>query len=113
MTIVPMTKTHNPKAARAKGCLMPKAKRVNDVAAPARIGLVKFTLRFFAEARRHAMTPLVMKVPKIERQKAMRTRTMFQTFNIPFFSWIITEWMKADMASHGMRLAFSTGSQAQ
>src|SRR5260221_631069 len=41
-----------------------------------------------------AMTPLlVMKVPKIERQKAMRTRTMFQTFNIPFFSWIITEWM--------------------
>ncbi len=61
-----------------------------------------------------AMTPLlVMKVPKIERQKAMRTRTMFQTFNIPFFSWIITEWMKADMASHGMRLAFSTGSQAQ
>ena len=38
---------------------------------------------------------------------------MFQTFNIPFFSWIMTECRKAVPVSHGISDAFSTGSQAQ
>src|SRR5262245_6660722 len=59
-------------------------------------------------------TPLrVMKVPKMDRQKVIRMSRTFQTFIIPFFSWIITEWMKAVMVSQGIREAFSTGSQAQ
>ena len=33
----------------------------------------------------------VRNVPKIERQNASETRTMFQTFSMPRFSWIITE----------------------
>src|SRR5678815_82305 len=38
------------------------------------------------------MTPLrVMKVPNIERQNVITIRMMFQTFSIPFFSWIMTE----------------------
>ena len=37
----------------------------------------------------------------------------FQTFSIPRFSWIMAEWMKAVVASHGISAAFSTGSQAQ
>ena len=38
------------------------------------------------------MTPdRVRNVPKIERQNASATSTMFQTRNIPRFSWIITE----------------------
>src|SRR5260221_11904122 len=37
----------------------------------------------------------------------------FQRLSIPRFSWIITEWRKALIVSHGSRLAFSTGSHAQ
>src|SRR5688572_31946478 len=59
-------------------------------------------------------TPLrVMKVPKMDRQKVMRISRRFQTFIMPFFSWIIPEWMNAVMVSQGISEAFSTGSQAQ
>ena len=51
-------------------------------------------------------------MPKSERLNASATRIMFQTFSIPRFSWIITEWRNAVAASHGMSAAFSTGSQA-
>ncbi len=54
----------------------------------------------------------VRNVPKIERPNASATSTMFQTFSIPRFSWIITECRNAVAASHGMSAAFSTGSQA-
>ena len=54
----------------------------------------------------------VRNVPKIERQNASATSTMFQTFSIPRFSWIITECRNAVAASHGISAAFSTGSQA-
>ena len=39
--------------------------------------------------------------------------TMFQTFSMSFFSWIMTEWRKAVPVSQGRNEAFSTGSQAQ
>ena len=51
-------------------------------------------------------------VPKSESQNASATSSMFQTFSIPRFSWIITEWRNAVAASHGISAAFSTGSQA-
>ena len=54
----------------------------------------------------------VRKVPKSERLNAKITSSTFQTFSIPRFSWIITEWRNAVAASHGIRAAFSTGSQA-
>ena len=54
----------------------------------------------------------VRNVPKIERQNASATRIVFQTFSIPRFSCIITEWRNAVAASHGISAAFSTGSQA-
>ena len=41
------------------------------------------------------------------------TSTMFQTFSMSFFSWIVTECRKAVAVSQGMKAAFSTGSQAQ
>ena len=60
-----------------------------------------------------SMTPeRVRNVPKSERLNASATSTMFQTFSIPRFSWIITEWRNAVAASHGMSAAFSTGSHA-
>src|ERR1700675_5153375 len=55
----------------------------------------------------------VRKVPKIQRKKVPEIRTMFQTFIMPFFSCIITEWRKAVALIHGSKDAFSTGSQAQ
>ena len=60
------------------------------------------------------MTPeRVKNVPKIERQNASATSTMFQIFSIPRFSWIITECRNAVLISHGISAAFSTGSQPQ
>ncbi len=38
---------------------------------------------------------------------------MFHILNMLRFSWIITECKKAVPANQGMKLAFSTGSQAQ
>src|SRR5688572_15456744 len=61
-----------------------------------------------------AVTPdRVRKVPKIVSRKVTMTRVRFHRFSIPRFSWIITEWRKAVIVSHGRKLAFSTGSQAQ
>ncbi len=54
----------------------------------------------------------VRNVPNSESEKARMTRSTFQTFSIPRFSWIITEWRNAVAASHGMSAAFSTGSHA-
>ncbi len=55
----------------------------------------------------------VRNVPKIERQNARMTSSMFQTFSIPRFSWIITECRNAVAASQGISAAFSTGSHAK
>jgi len=55
----------------------------------------------------------VMNVPKIESSHDPMMRARFHFFSIPRFSWIITEWRKAVMVSHGNSDAFSTGSQAQ
>ena len=54
----------------------------------------------------------VRNVPKRASANAPTTRTTFQTFSIPRFSWIITECRKAVAASHGINAAFSTGSHA-
>ena len=54
----------------------------------------------------------VRNVPKSDRQNAPITSSMFQTFSMPRFSWIITECRNAVAASHGISAAFSTGSQA-
>ena len=67
-----------------------------------------------AKACTELTTPLrVRKVPKMHRKKVAETRTMFQTFIMPFFSCIMTECRKAVPLSHGSSEAFSTGSQAQ
>src|SRR5512135_1941704 len=60
------------------------------------------------------ITPLrVRNVPKIVSAKVRITSTMFHTFSMFFFSWIITECRNAVQVSHGMNAAFSTGSHAQ
>ena len=41
------------------------------------------------------------------------TRDMFQTFNMPRFSWIMIECRNAVAVSQGSNDAFSTGSQNQ
>ena len=56
---------------------------------------------------------LVMKVPKMVKRKVKRIKIKFQTFNIPLFSWIITECKYAVPMIQGKNEAFSTGSQAQ
>ena len=67
----------------------------------------------FANEWIDSMTPeRVRNVPKTESSNASATSTMFQIRSMPFFSWIITEWRNAVAASHGIRAAFSTGSQA-
>jgi hypothetical protein len=55
----------------------------------------------------------VRNVPNSASVKVMITSTMFQMRSIPRRSCTITECRKAVATSHGMRAAFSTGSQAQ
>src|SRR2546429_9026418 len=55
----------------------------------------------------------VMNVPKIDNSHDPMIRARFHFFNIPRFSWIITEWRNAVIVSHGRSDAFSTGSHAQ
>src|SRR5207253_4795487 len=43
----------------------------------------------------------VMNVPKIDRSHDPMIRARFHFFNMPRFSWIITEWRNAVMVSHG------------
>ena len=60
------------------------------------------------------MTPeRVRKVPRIVSAKVAQTKLRFQTRSMPRRSCTMTEWMYAVPVSHGIRLAFSTGSQAQ
>ena len=60
------------------------------------------------------ITPLrVRNVPKMVSEKVRSTSTMFHTFRMSRFSWIITECRYAVDTSHGMKAAFSTGSHAQ
>src|SRR5690242_1287875 len=67
-----------------------------------------------AKACTELTTPLrVRKVPKMESRKVEKINHMFQTFSMPRFSCIITECRKAVPVSHGIRDAFSTGSQPQ
>jgi len=54
-----------------------------------------------------------MNVPKIDRSHDPMIRARFHFFSMPRFSWIITEWRKAVIVSHGRSDAFSTGSHAQ
>ena len=54
----------------------------------------------------------VRKVPNSDSENARMTSSMFQTFNMPFFSCTITECRNAVEASHGISAAFSTGSHA-
>src|SRR5256885_16529916 len=55
----------------------------------------------------------VMNVPKIYNSPQPMIKAKFHFFNIPRFSWIITEWRNAVIVSHGRSDAFSTGSHAQ
>ena len=52
-------------------------------------------------------------VPKIDSEKVRMMRSMFQDFSIRRRSCTCTLWMNAVAASHGIKLMFSTGSQAQ
>src|SRR5438270_3942208 len=52
-------------------------------------------------------------VPKMLKRNVAETSTIFQTFIMPFFSCIMTEWRNAVAVIHGMSEAFSTGSQPQ
>ncbi len=47
------------------------------------------------------------------REKAAMISTKFQAWSMPRRRCTTAEWMKAVVTSHGMRAAFSTGSQAQ
>jgi len=53
------------------------------------------------------------KVPNTASVPLSAISETFQTFSIPRFSWIWTEWMKAVMHSQGSSAAFSTASQPQ
>ncbi len=52
-------------------------------------------------------------VPSTASVPLARISEAFHTFSIPRFSWIMIEWMKAVVHSHGISAAFSTGSHAQ
>ena len=55
----------------------------------------------------------VSSVPSRVSRNVVKISHTFQLFIIPFFSCIITECRNAVPVSHGMKLAFSTGSQPQ
>src|SRR5581483_11633331 len=67
-----------------------------------------------ANACTELTTPLrVRNVPKIDNRKVAKINHMFHVFSMPRFSCIITECRNAVPVSHGIRDAFSTGSQPQ
>src|ERR1019366_4109216 len=67
-----------------------------------------------AKACTELMTPdRVRNVPSIESRKVAKISDMFQTFNMPRFSCIMTECRNAVPVSHGISEAFSTGSHPQ
>ena len=51
------------------------------------------------------------KVPSSDSEKARMARSTVQIFSASRFSMTIAEWSSAVAASHGMKDAFSTGSQ--
>ena len=57
--------------------------------------------------------PRFMNIPIWARKKATEMRMMFHIRNMPRRFWIMMEWTKAVMASHGISAEFSTGSHAQ
>ena len=60
------------------------------------------------------MTPeRTMKVPISEKPKAMMAKRMVQAFRLSRFSTTMALCNRAAAISHGMKLAFSTGSQNQ
>src|SRR5512138_3074658 len=68
----------------------------------------------FENACTELITPVrVMKVPKSEREYVRMIRIIFHFFSIPRFSVIMTECRNAVPVSHGITMAFSTGSQPQ
>ena len=81
----------------------------------ARIARMKTPRRgSLAKACTEVSTPeRTRKVPSSEKEKARMARKIVQTFSASRFSITATEWTKAVPASHGMREAFSTGSQNQ
>src|ERR1700681_888776 len=67
-----------------------------------------------ANACTELITPeRVRKVPSMESRKVAKMSAMFQTFNMPRFSCIITECRNAVPVSQGISEAFSTGSHPQ
>ncbi len=52
-------------------------------------------------------------VPSIDMEKATTPSMMVQTRNASRLARTLAEWSSAVAASHGIRLAFSTGSQNQ
>ena len=68
----------------------------------------------WANAWTEETTPLrVRKVPNTQSRNVIITSETFHTFSIPRRSCMITECRNAVPVSHGIRDAFSTGSQAQ
>ena len=51
------------------------------------------------------------KVPSSDSEKVRMASSTVQTFSAPRFSMTTAEWSSAVPASHGMKEAFSTGSQ--
>src|SRR3984957_6562434 len=67
-----------------------------------------------AKAWTELITPeRVRKVPSIESRNVAKISDMFQTFNMPRFSCIMTECRNAVPVSQGISEAFSTGSHPQ
>ncbi len=93
-----------------------QAKRTNDPRMnSARIARMNTPRRgSLAKAWTEVSTPeRTRKVPSSENEKAMMARKIVQTLSASRFSITATECTKAVPASHGMRDAFSTGSQNQ
>src|SRR5260370_42371049 len=68
----------------------------------------------WAKAWTELITPeRVMNVPSIDSRNVAKMSDMFQTFNMPRFSCIMTECRNAVPVSHGISEAFSTGSRPQ
>src|SRR6266568_4996760 len=91
-----------------------KKKKAQVAAIKARKATNQSPMEDCANACTELTTPLrVRKVPKKQRPKVMKISHMFQTFNMPRFSCIITECRKAVPVSQGMKEALSTGSHPQ
>ena len=71
-------------------------------------------IALWAKACTEESTPeRVRNVPKITNSKVKMIRIIFQCFNMPRFSWIITECKNAVPVNQGINAAISTGSQPQ